>query len=54
MVNDVDMDLRNMGVQRRRRRVWDRTDWAPDTRTAKAKSLVLKKKRKMMMHSIDQ
>jgi len=36
-MNDVDMDLRYMGVQRWRRRVWDRTDWAPNTRRAKAK-----------------
>jgi len=36
-VNDVDMDLRNMGVQRWRRRVWDGKDWTPDTMSAKAK-----------------
>jgi len=38
MVNDADMDLI---PQRYRRRVWDRTDWAPGTRTTKAKLKML-------------
>lgn len=36
-VGDVELDLRNMGVERWRRRAWDRTEWACVVREGKAK-----------------